>query len=231
MNSPSRGRYVTWADWVFNPWVSGVRTVASSHGEWVSDDEAMSPGDPADAIAWDRDAEGFARETGRRRRVFAGPWCRVFDAGAVPSEREAFWQLVRQTPSLDWLVLLDSTSDASLLLPHEWPRGFHNVWLGVKVSGGSAASDITALRRVPAHLRFLLAAPLLDDLGDLDLVGIDWVVLCAQPVERHEFDIVASVRLQCAAYGVPCWFEDTDHKGALANAGATWQQEPKRRAV
>lgn len=52
-----------------------------------------------------------------------------------------------------------------------------NVWLGVTVEAIATKSRIKALQTIPAKIRFLSCEPLLEDLGDLDLSGIDWVIV------------------------------------------------------
>jgi protein gp37 len=52
-----------------------------------------------------------------------------------------------------------------------------NVWLGVTVEAIESKSRIEVLRDLPASVRFLSCEPLIEDLGDLDLSGIDWVIV------------------------------------------------------
>lgn len=52
-----------------------------------------------------------------------------------------------------------------------------NVWLGVTVEAVTEKSRIDVLRRLPASIRFLSCEPLIEDLGKLDLSGIDWVIV------------------------------------------------------
>ena len=52
-----------------------------------------------------------------------------------------------------------------------------NVWLGVTVEAIATKARIKALQTIPAKIRFLSCEPLLEDLGDLDLSGIDWVIV------------------------------------------------------
>lgn len=90
-----------------------------------------------------------------------------------------------------------------------WP--LPNVWIGASVEDrASAASMIPAIKRVPAAVRFLSIEPLLEDPGDLDLDGIDWVIIggesgfCARP-----FDITwaRSIIGQCKRAGVPVFMK------------------------
>jgi protein gp37 len=53
----------------------------------------------------------------------------------------------------------------------------NNVWLGVTVESASTKERIDTLRNIPAPIRFLSCEPLLDDLGELDLTNIHWVIV------------------------------------------------------
>lgn len=52
-----------------------------------------------------------------------------------------------------------------------------NVWLGVTVECKDTKKRIDFLRQIPATVRFLSCEPLVEDLGKLDLLGIDWVIV------------------------------------------------------
>ena len=51
-----------------------------------------------------------------------------------------------------------------------------NIWLGVTVEKENYKNRIEFLRRTDAKVKFLSCEPLLGDLGELDLTGIDWVI-------------------------------------------------------
>ena len=52
-----------------------------------------------------------------------------------------------------------------------------NIWAGVTVEHPDYKSRIDDLRQVPAKVKFLSIEPLLADLGELNLKGIDWVII------------------------------------------------------
>jgi protein gp37 len=56
----------------------------------------------------------------------------------------------------------------------EWPR--RNIHVGVSVEGRPWAIRIAELRIAPAALRFISFEPLIEDIGDVDLTGIDWAI-------------------------------------------------------
>ncbi len=52
-----------------------------------------------------------------------------------------------------------------------------NVWLGVTVENKMAKSRIDILRNLKSSIRFLSCEPLLEDLEEIDLTNIDWVIV------------------------------------------------------
>jgi hypothetical protein len=67
----------------------------------------------AQPIRW----QAEARRTGIRRRVFASHLSDVFDNQAPATWRADFWDLVRDTPDLDWLVLTQRPQLAPVCFP------------------------------------------------------------------------------------------------------------------
>jgi protein gp37 len=96
---------------------------------------------------------------------------------------------------------------AELAPTMHWPD---NVWVGVSVESSDYAHRIDWLRTVPAVVRFLSLEPLLGPLPDLDLKGIDWVIVGgesgpnARPIQEAW---VREVRDQCLRADVPFFFK------------------------
>jgi len=86
-----------------------------------------------------------------------------------------------------------------------------NIWWGVSVENRKHGSPrIDHLRQSPARVRFLSIEPLLEDLGEIDLAGIAWVIVGgesgpgARPMQR---DWLVSIRKQCREQKVPFFFK------------------------
>lgn len=91
-----------------------------------------------------------------------------------------------------------------------WRLPLPNVWLGVSVEDRANLKRIDYLRQAPAAVRFLSIEPLLEDLGTLDLSGIDWVIVGGEsgPGARPMHpDWARSIRDRCVASGVPFFFK------------------------
>ena len=52
-----------------------------------------------------------------------------------------------------------------------------NVWLGVTVESFSEKPRIDLLRNLQATIRFISCEPLIEDIGEIDLTNIDWVIV------------------------------------------------------
>jgi protein gp37 len=111
-----------------------------------------------------------------------------------------------------------------------------NLWLGVSCEDQQRFVERTSLlRRTPAAVRFLSLEPLLADLGEIDLAGIDWVIAGsesgpgARPAQVEWF---RAIKDQCVAADVPYFlkqFADSNgHKiGTPELDGQQWMQMPE----
>lgn len=85
-----------------------------------------------------------------------------------------------------------------------------NVWLGVTVEKENYKNRIEFLRHTDAKIKFLSCEPLLGDLGELDLTGIDWVIVGGEsgPGARPMHpDWVRNIQKQCQEQNVPFFFK------------------------
>ncbi|MFO7536609.1 MAG: phage Gp37/Gp68 family protein [Chloroflexota bacterium] len=117
-----------------------------------------------------------------------------------------------------------------LSLAIEWPT---NVWMGVSVETQKYTNRINHLQQTGAQIKFLSLEPLLGPLTNLDLCGIDWVIVGgesgpgARPVQEKW---ITSIRDQCLAAKVPFFFKQWGGKNKKKTGrklqGKTWDQLP-----
>ena len=113
-----------------------------------------------------------------------------------------------------------------------------NIWMGVSVENAKYAYRVDELRSAGSSIKFLSLEPLLGPLSDLDLHGIDWVIVGGESGPRARFvdpAWVTDLRDQCERANVPFFFKQwggTNKKrsGRLLD-GRTWDQMPDDRAV
>jgi protein gp37 len=110
-----------------------------------------------------------------------------------------------------------------------------HIWWGVTVENRRhGLPRIDLLRECGAAVSFLSIEPLLEDLGQIDLSGIDWVIVGgesgpgARPM-REEW--VQSLRAQCAEAGIPFFFKQWGgvQKSRFGRklGGRTWDEFPE----
>ncbi len=116
-----------------------------------------------------------------------------------------------------------------------------NAWLGVTVENRKhGVPRIDKLRHVKAHIRFLSIEPLLEDLGDLDLSNIHWVIVGGEsgPKARPmKPEWVQCIKSQCENKRISFFFKqwggwgpDGKKRSKKANgrllSGRIWDDRP-----
>jgi protein gp37 len=249
---------IEWTHHTFNPWIGCTKvSPACDHCYAEAWDkrfggEHWGPKAPRrltseqnwnQPLKWNREAE----KAGERHRVFCASLADVFDNQAPEGARGRLWELIKQAPWLDWLLLTKRPQNIAKMLPDDWRSGYPNVWLGTTVENQAEADRrIEPLLQVSAVVHFLSCEPLL---GRIDLWkalyvgpegGIDYAyskrqmlhwVICggesgpdARPMHP---DWARSLRDQCARAGVPFHFKQWGEwapkiNGHAATAGTEW---------
>ena len=156
----------------------------------------------------------------------------VFERRAdLAPQRTRLWELIQNTPNLDWLLLTKRPQNIEKLVPwrNDWPP---NVWLGTSVENQTLAEKrLPFLLSNAASVRFLSCEPLL---GQLDLslwfrrsglYPIDWIIAggesggSSRPMHP---DWAVSLLRQCRRFDVPFHFKQWGQwvPAELTNEGA-----------
>lgn len=113
-----------------------------------------------------------------------------------------------------------------------------HIWWGVSVENKKhGVPRIDVLRQSPVAMRFLSIEPLLEDLGELNLEGIDWVIVGgesgagARPIQKSW---VLNILDQCIAGNVPFFFKQwggvQKSKAGRELDGKTFDEMPSRKS-
>lgn len=93
-----------------------------------------------------------------------------------------------------------------------------NVWLGVTVENvKEGVPRIDILRKIPANIRFLSVEPLLENLGQINLKDIHWVIVGGESgahARRMKKEWTENVKLQCEEQGAAFFFKQWGAWGA-----------------
>ena len=172
---------IEWTDHTFNPWI-GCTKVGPGCEHCYAEILATTrlaiewgPGAPRRHTAastwqqprrWDRKAAA----TGVRQRVFCASLAAVFDNEVPATWRAELFELIHDTPNLDWLLVTKRIGNAAKMAEAAggWPA---NVWLGATiVNQVEADRDVSKLIAISGpRYRFLSMEPLL---GPVDLTRV-----------------------------------------------------------
>jgi len=187
---------IEWCDATFNPWWGCERVspacahcYAETQTRRFSGDAFWGAGHDfkfqSDAY-WSRPltwARTLPTKLGRRPRVFCASMADVFEDGGEEVElaRRRLFDLIGDTPELDWLLLTKRPEFARDWLREWWDKygdvgwaarvgidfNMHaNVWMGVSIENSRFTWRADVLREIPAAVRFISAEPLLGSLYD-----------------------------------------------------------------
>lgn len=129
----------------------------------------------------------------------------------VPSEFiDKIMDVITKTPQHRYQIL---TKRAERMVEYFEDRIIpDNVWLGVTVECKDTKYRIDYLRHLKASVKFLSCEPLIEELGSLNLCGIDWVIVGgesgpkARPMkEEWVLEIKAQTDSQDAAFFFKQW--------------------------
>lgn len=113
-------------------------------------------------LRWQRKAGEFFALHGRRRRVFVSSMSDFFDNQVPGKWRDDAWDVIRQCPDLDWLILTKRPSNIHKMLPDFWEEIKDRIWMGTTVEDQTRAEqNIKWLMALNCKVRFLSMEPLL----------------------------------------------------------------------
>jgi protein gp37 len=166
---------IEWCHHTFNPWW-GCTKVSAACKNCYAERFAKRTG----RAAWGDDAPRVvgsdklwseprrwnleAWEQKERKRVFCASMADVFEGRSdLDVHRARLWELIADTPMLDWLLLTKRPENIKAMVPAEWQRTMpFNVWLGTTVENAEEADRrIHHLYELEPTVRFLSCEPLL----------------------------------------------------------------------
>jgi len=113
-----------------------------------------------------------------------------------------------------------------------WPE---NVWMGVTVEDAGCVFRMDHLRQTPAVIKFVSFEPLLGPIPNINLEGIDWVIVGGEsgPNARPMKPAWAiDIRDQCLAADVPFFFKQwggtNKKKNGRSLDGRIWDDMPEK---
>lgn len=169
------------------------------------------------------------------RMVFVNSMSDLFHEKLPAKDIEQVWEVMAGTSRHTYQVLTKRGNRMRELTPYLVSKYalLQNVWCGVSVENADYLHRINELRSARAAVRFLSLEPLLGPLPNLNLDGIDWVIVGGEsgPGARPmAADWVRDIRDQCIAAGCPFFFKQWGGVKKKATGrvldGRAWDEMP-----
>lgn len=110
----------------------------------------------------------------------------------------------------------------------------HNIWMGVSVENKKVLNRIDLLRETNARVKFLSCEPLIGPLPEMNLQGIDWVIVGGESGRKPrpmKPEWVSDIKDQCLEADVPFFFKQwggtNKKKTGRELDGRTWDEMPE----
>ena len=239
------GSSIEWTDATWNPTTGcdrispgcdhcyaltlAARLKAMGQEKYQLDGDSRTSG-PGFALTLHPDTLDLPRRWARGRMVFVNSMSDLFHADVPLGFITDVFDVMRSTPQHRYQVLTKRSRRLAQFADRlDWPA---NLWMGVSVESQRYAFRADHLREVPAAVRFLSIEPLLGPV-DLDLDGIDWVIVGGES-GRHARPMnpvwVRHLRDTCVGAGTPFFFKQwggrSPKSGGRELDGRTWDQYP-----
>lgn len=194
---------------------------------------------------WNRQA----KEEGVRLKVFCASMADVFEEPHLDPEvneqmklaREQLWNLIKETPWLDWLLLTKRPERFYLDAPREILTN-ERVWLGTSVENQKRADERLPLLLSVRHLAHILFLSVEPQLGHIDITPwlpyVDWIICGGESGPKHRSWEPAwgrALRDDCTKADKAFFFKQvgglTSHSGGCLLDGREWNSFPKIKGV
>lgn len=124
--------------------------------------------------------------------------------------------------------------NSGVALRPDWLKWSHNIWMGVSVENERVKNRIDLLRQTSARVKFLSCEPLIGSILNMNLNGIDWVIVGGEsgrkPRAMNE-EWVADIKNQCldsdVAFFFKQWGGTNKKKTGRLLEGKTWDEMPE----
>jgi len=115
-----------------------------------------------------------------------------------------------------------------------WLDWSHNIWMGVSVENEKVMNRIDLLQQTNARVKFLSCEPLIGSLPNMNLKGIDWVIVGGESGYKSrpmKEEWVTDIKTQCQDAGVAFFFKQwggiNKKKTGRLLEGKTWDEMPE----
>lgn len=237
---------ISWCDNTFNPWY-GCTRVSEACRSCYAADLALTKGLLKDwgpgttrkrtktdywkkPLHWNAEAQ----RSGYRMRVFCASMADVFDGEVTSEWRADLFELIRQTPNLDWLLLTKRPHliEEQLKEIAVWDSlPWRQIWFGSTMEDQRCFDERWPhLRRIPSVVRFISYEPAIGEVALPENVQgeLDWMIAGGETSTRRNESRPSdsawfrSVRDQCNDLGICFHFKQWGNDLPMPDGSRRW---------
>ena len=142
-------------------------------------------------------------------RIFVCSMSDIFHEDVPFEFIDKIMDTVRKTPQHTYQIL---TKRPAIMEDYYDTRKIpDNIWFGVTIENKDTLWKSMFIKRIKHHIKFISFEPLLEDIGEIDLKGIDWVIVGgetgkgARPIKH--LDWIYNIQRQCKNQNIPLFFK------------------------
>jgi protein gp37 len=166
------------------------------------------------------------------RMVFVNSMSDLFHEQIPLSFIKEVFQVIGESPRHTFQILTKRSQRLMELAPAlAWPK---NLWMGVTVESEDYAYRIAHLRETAAIIKFISFEPLLGNIANPDLTGIDWLIVGGESGPKSRAvkpEWVTNLKDYALKHHIPFFFKQwggtNKKKSGRLLEGKTWNQLPR----
>lgn len=167
----------------------------------------------------------------KQKIVFVNSMSDLFHKDVPTEFIQKVFKVMNENPQHTFQVLTKRAD--RLLQMHTKLKWTHNIWMGVSIENEKVTNRLSCLKKTNARTKFLSCEPLIGPLPNLNLLGIDWVIVGGEsgPKARPmDPDWVIDIMDQCKTAEVAFFFKqwggvNKKKNGRILN-GRTYDEMP-----
>lgn len=168
------------------------------------------------------------------RIVFVNSMSDLFHKDVPIEFIQKVFRVMKDNPQHVFQVLTKRADVLQYYDSEGWLEWTHNIWMGVSVENSKVANRIGLLQKTGARVKFLSCEPLIGAIPNMNLKGIDWVIVGGESGRKPrpmKEEWVMDIKNQCSDAGVAFFFKQwggTNKKktGRLLE-GKVWDEMPE----
>ncbi len=173
------------------------------------------------------------------KRIFVNSMSDLFQEGVPTEYIAAVGRVMQRANWHTYQVLTKRHERMRDLLSGKlnWLSRIPHIWFGVSVEDREyGVPRIDSLRLTPAQVRFLSIEPLLENLGQIDLAGINWVIVGGESghgARQMREAWILNILRQCRTHQIPFFFKQwggvRKHENGRLLRGKAYNETPQPR--